>query len=197
MKSNFRAIWLSILTGIAASLCCITPILALVAGSTGLTTTFAWIEPFRPYLVFLTLLILGYAWYQKLKPQKREDCGCEPGEKQKFIQSKLFLGLVTIFTFCMLSFPYYSKVFYAKISETQPVVDESSINRIELGIEGMTCVGCEGTVTHQINQLEGILSSEISYENGNAIIEYDQSKTSEKEISQVIISTGYTVTQNN
>ena len=39
----------SILTAITASLCCITPVLALIAGTSGVASTFSWIEPFRPY----------------------------------------------------------------------------------------------------------------------------------------------------
>ncbi len=47
-----------LLTAIAASLCCITPTLALLGGATGLVSSFSWIEPFRPYLIGLT--VLGY-----------------------------------------------------------------------------------------------------------------------------------------
>ena len=71
-----------ILTGIAAafgaSLCCITPVLAVLAGSTGLASSFSWMEPFRPYLIALTVLVLAYAWWDKLKSKKQElECACE------------------------------------------------------------------------------------------------------------------------
>ena len=68
-KSNSPA-YLSIITAVTASVCCITPLLAILAGSSGLVTTFSWIEPFRPYLIALTIGILGLAWYLKLKPKK-------------------------------------------------------------------------------------------------------------------------------
>ena len=79
-----------LLTAIAASLCCITPVLAFIAGTSGLVSTFSWLEPFRPYFIGLTILVLGFVWYQKLKPKKQIDCNCETEEKPKFIQSKCF-----------------------------------------------------------------------------------------------------------
>ena len=70
MKSENKLIGAGLLTAITASLCCITPVLALIAGTSGIASTFSWIEPFRPYLIGLTILVLAFAWYQKLKPQK-------------------------------------------------------------------------------------------------------------------------------
>ena len=49
MKSENKLIGTSLLTAIAASLCCMTPVLALIAGTSGIASTFSWIEPFRPY----------------------------------------------------------------------------------------------------------------------------------------------------
>ena len=112
MKSENKLISAGLLTAITASLCCITPVLALIVGTSGIASTFSWIEPFRPYLIGLTILVLGFAWYQKLKPQEEIDCECDTEERPKFIQSKKFLGIVTVFAIVMLTFPYYSGVFY-------------------------------------------------------------------------------------
>lgn len=58
----------------------------------------------------------------------------------------------------------------------------------------MTCAGCEEHVNHEVNKLSGIVSSKASYESGNAIIEFDKTKTNEAEIEKAINSTGYNVT---
>ena len=84
MKTDNKLIGTGLLTAIAASLCCITPVLALIAGTSGLASNFSWLEPFRPYFIGLTILVLGFAWYQKLKPQKKIDCKCETTEKPNF-----------------------------------------------------------------------------------------------------------------
>lgn len=194
MKSENRLIGAGLLTAITASLCCITPVLALIAGTSGIASTFYWIEPFRPYLIGLTILVLGFAWYQKLKPRKEIDCECETDEKPKFIQSKTFLAIVTAFAIIMLAFPYYSGIFYPKTEKQIMVVDKSDISTTKFKISGMTCASCEEHVNHEVNKLNGILNSKASYENENAIIEFDRTKTNETEIEKTINLTGYKVT---
>ena len=49
-------------------MCCITPLLAIVGGLGGVASTFSWPEPLRPYLIALTVGVLGFAWYQQLWP---------------------------------------------------------------------------------------------------------------------------------
>ena len=194
MKSDNKLIGTGLLTAITASLCCITPVLALIAGTSGIASTFSWIEPFRPYLIGLTILVLGFAWFQKLKPQKEIDCECETDEKPKFIQSRKFLGIVTVFVIVILAFPYYSGIFYPNTEKQIILVDKSDIKTTEFKISGMTCASCEEHVNYEVNKLNGIVNSTVSYENGNAIVEFEKTKTNETEIEKAINSTGYQVT---
>ena len=194
MKTNNKLIGAGLLTAIAASLCCVTPVLALIAGTSGLASTFSWLEPFRPYFIGLTILVLGFAWYQKLKSKKQIDCNCETEEKPKFIQSKTFLGIVTSFAIVMLAFPYYSSIFYTKTEKQIIIVDKSNIEKVEFTISGMTCASCEEHINHEVNKLIGIVGLKASYENGNTIVEFDNSKTNISEIEKAINSTGYSVT---
>ena len=60
MVTDGKLIGTGLLTAIAASLCCITPVLALIAGTSGLASTFSWLEPFRPYFIGLTILVLAF-----------------------------------------------------------------------------------------------------------------------------------------
>ena len=191
MKS--KLIGTSLISAVAASLCCITPVLALVAGTSGIASAFSWIKPFRPYLIGLTILVLVFAWYQKLKPKKEIDCECDIEEKSKFIQSKTFLGIVTVFAIVMLAFPFYSGIFYPNKEKQIVVVDKSDIKTTEFQISGMTCASCEEHVNHEVNKLNGIVSINASYENGNAVVEFDRTKTNEMEIEKAINVTGYKI----
>ncbi|MFN3695162.1 MAG: mercuric transporter MerT family protein, partial [Ignavibacterium sp.] len=93
-----------IITALLASLCCITPVLAVLGGLSGIATTFSFLEPLRPYLIGLTVIVLGYAFYKAYKPKKGTDidCACEADDlsadkagKPKFINSKKFLWMIT------------------------------------------------------------------------------------------------------
>ncbi|MGZ0015188.1 mercuric transport protein MerTP [Yeosuana sp. AK3] len=198
MKFENQLIGSSLLTAITASLCCITPVLAIIAGTSGMASVFSWIEPFRPYLIGISVIVLGFAWYQKLYPKafwtkKDKDCECSAEKNPKFIQSKIFLGIVTVLSIIMLAFPYYSRIFYPKIEKNIIVVDKLDTKTMEFKINGMTCASCEEHVNHEVNKLNGILKSKISYINGNALIKFDKTKTNKTEIENAINATGFKV----
>ncbi len=195
MKKQNSFLGAGVLTAIAASLCCITPVLALLAGTSGIASAFSWIEPFRPYLIGLTIIILGFAWYQKLKPVKKDECGCETTDKKKFIQTKMFLGLVTVFAVIMIAFPYYSKIFYPKNEKQIVAGNKSTIVAVELKIRGMSCVACEEEVKHEVYKLPGIFNAEVYYAKQNAIITFDSSKINVNAIETAVNATGYKVTE--
>jgi rhodanese-related sulfurtransferase len=103
-----KKILAGIVATIAASLCCVTPVLAVLAGSSSLASSFSWMEPYHNYLVGLTILILLYAWWDKLRV-KTEDlsCACDEDAKTSFYSSKTFLAIVTVFAVVMLTFPQW------------------------------------------------------------------------------------------
>lgn len=191
MKTDNKLISAGLLTAIASSLCCITPVLAIVAGSSGLASTFSWLEPFRPYFIGITILVLGFAWYQKLKPLQKIDCNCETTQKPNFMQTKSFLGIITVMTVLLLSFPSYAHIFFPKTQSTAIVTPTSEIQKVEFTIKGMTCSGCEHHVKTEISKLKGIVEVIVSYEKGNAIVRFDNKQTNIEEIEKAINSTGY------
>jgi mercuric ion transport protein len=194
MKSENKLAGLGLLTAISASLCCITPLLALLAGTSGLSSSFSWLDPLRPYLIGLTVLVLGFAWYQKLKSQKQVDCNCDTTEKTPFIQTKIFLATMTVFTGLMLAFPTYDHVFFQKTENKTIITNRLKIQTAEFKINGMTCSACEEHLNQEVNKLDGIVISTASYENENAIVEFDSSKTNIAEIEKAINETAYLVT---
>ena len=194
-KTSNRAAYAGIFTAIAASICCITPVLALIAGTSGIASTFSWVEPYRPYLIGLTIVVLVFAWYQKLRPKSQEeiDCACEDEAKPSFWQSKSFLFIITVFAGSMLAFPYYSNIFYAPPNKEVVYVSRSNIEIHTFDVEGMTCTGCEAHVESEINKLDGILSAKASYEKANTVVEYDKTKVDLAEIRKAISNTGYKI----
>lgn len=194
MKTYNRLMATGLFTALVASLCCITPALALLAGVSGVASAFSWLEPFRPYFTGLTFLLLGFAWYQKLKPEKTTDCNCRADDPKKFIHSKKFLGGVTVFVIVILAFPYYADVFYPQTEIPGNTVGKPHIRTVEFTIKGMTCAACEKHIYHELSKVHGITASQVSYEKGNAVVEFDAAKTTILEIEKAIAATGYAVT---
>lgn len=184
-----------ILSAVAASICCVTPVLALVAGTSGIAASFAWLEPLRPYFIGLTVLVIAFAWYQKLKPTKQENCNCEITPRQNFMQTKTFLSIVTVFAAVMLAFPSYAYVFYPQTQDQQVTADKANVQTVEIKIKGMTCAGCEGHVNSEVNKLAGILKVKTSYDDGNTLVQFDKTKTDVKQIEKAVLATGYKVTE--
>lgn len=114
---------------IIASLCCLTPILAVLAGSSTLASSFSWLAPYHNYLVAFTILVLLYAWYDKLKPSKVMECECD--EKEGFFSSKTFLAIVTLFAVIMLSFPQWGD----KVFDSAPSAESCATGTCETEVD--------------------------------------------------------------
>jgi len=190
-KKEKKLISVSLFGAFAASLCCITPLFALVAGLGGFASTFSWLDPVRPHLIIFSVFILGFVWYQKLKPKKEIDCECEGENKSSFLQSKLLLGLITIFAIIMMAFPYYSNQFFNNDKIENEAIKQSNLQSLEFEIVGMTCEGCETFVEQRVSLLNGIDSVKSNFKNGSTIVVFDSTKTNSKKIIKTINETSY------
>lgn len=192
-KTSKKAAYTGLFAAIAASSCCIPPVIALIAGLGGSASALSWMEPFRPYLIGLAVVAIGYAWYNYYKLKNTDDCDCEIDEKPKWFQTKGFLISITLFAAISISFPYYSHIFYPDNKKEIVIVNQSNIQTVNFDVKGMTCASCEQHVTHAVNELEGIVNVAVSFEKANAKIEFVNSKTSKEAIEKAINSTGYKV----
>ena len=185
----------SVLTAVAASLCCITPVIALLAGSSSLAANFSWIEPARPYLIGLSIAVLTFAWYLKLKTAKTNDmdCICETTKKASFFHSKTFLAIVTVFAVLMMTFPLYAKVFYPKpqAQTTLPLVNNKQ--QVKFTIHGMTCEACEEHVNIELSKVNAVFAYKTYYASRSSLVTFDKSKVDVKTIAAAINKTGYKV----
>lgn len=193
MKTKNRILAVGIFTGVASSLCCITPVLSLVAGTGILTGVFDWLEPLRWPLIIVSILALGFAWYLKIKPFKNDNCNCDAKSQNPFFQSTAFLGGVTVFVVLSLTFPYYAEAFYPSNEKGVVLVQEENIQTVEYLVSGMTCAGCEGHIKTEVNKLKGIISCQVSYEKGNTIVKFDPALVNVEDLKTAIERTGYKV----
>lgn len=186
------SVLLTVLTSASASFCCIVPLLGIVGGSGSLMSSVSWLEPFRPFFIGGTFLLLGFAWY-KAMTTKKDDCGCEV-EKPTFFQSRKFLGIVTVVSLLLLSFPSYSKyVFQDGKNGFAATNNQEKNKKVVLAVDGMTCTSCEHHIESEVKKLPGVSEVKASYDNKSTTVEYDPQKVDETKIIAAINSTGYTV----
>jgi|TARA_R110001606_G_scaffold377279_1_gene536277 copper chaperone CopZ len=191
-KTSKNAAYTGLFAAVAASSCCIPPVIALIAGVGGSASALSWMEPFRPYLIGLAIVAIGYAWYNYLKPKKAEDC-CEVDAKPKWYQTKGFLIGITLFAAISISFPYYAHIFYPDNKKEVVIINQSDIQTVNFDVQGMTCAGCEESIKHAVNELDGIVNVIPSYEKENTEVKFDKTKISKEDIEKAINSTGYKV----
>ncbi|TAN37317.1 MAG: mercuric transport protein MerTP [Verrucomicrobia bacterium] len=190
-----RLISAGVLAAFAASLCCITPALALLSGVSGLASAFSWMEPARPWLIAVSVGMLAFAWYQKLKPRPTAgiECACEAEQKPPFLQSKAFLGIVTVLAALMMAFPWYGHLFYPESRADRVVIPSDRVENITYEIEGMTCVACESHIRHAASSMAGVVGVTADYRTGKAVVRFDRGRTDAEAIRRTIDATGYKV----
>jgi mercuric ion transport protein len=181
-----RTTQIGLLAAIAASLCCITPLLVLVAGIGGIVSSFSWIGPIRPVLIMLSFLFLGIAWINQFKSVS---CDCNETRWQQFKSSKTFLLIITILALVFTSFPYYSNEFFPK-TETKAFT-MSNLEHLSLGVTGMTCEGCKVLINQTLMKQSGIQSAQSDFKKGIAEVIFDPLTITPDSILSIINKTGY------
>ena len=196
VKSSGTYTGAAILSAFAASLCCITPVIAILAGSSSIASNFLWLNPARPYLIGFSIAVLSFTWYLNLKSLNSTnlDCICETTNKKSFIHSKSFLGIVTLFAIIMMTFPFFAEIFYPEPKGGSTKISVTGTKEQALfKIQGMTCQACEAHVDNELSKVNGVLAYKTSYSNGNTLVTFDRSKVDIKTLETAIQRTGYKV----
>jgi mercuric ion transport protein len=179
----------------AARMCCIGPLLfvALGLGAFGASAVF---EILRPYLLGAAVLLLAFGFYRAYF--RRADTECVPGETcstkptSQTTRAALWVAACTVIAYALS--PYYAGTLTRRLSAktTQPVAAQPSTAHATFKVSGMTCAGCEETIKLALEQTPGVRTSEVSYDRGEAVVEYDPGVTDVTKIQKAIDETGYT-----
>ncbi|QEY23233.1 heavy-metal-associated domain-containing protein [Neisseria animalis] len=62
---------------------------------------------------------------------------------------------------------------------------------ITLNIGGMTCGGCVKSVTRILEGVEGVAKAEVSLEQNNAVVEYDEAQTNPAALIEAVEDGGF------
>jgi mercuric ion transport protein len=58
-------------------------------------------------------------------------------------------------------------------------------------VEGMTCSGCERTVSKVVSNIEGVASAKAELGSSSVLVEYDPSKVNIDKIKEAVNKVGY------
>ena len=68
------------------------------------------------------------------------------------------------------------------------------MEKVTLGISGMTCGGCVRSVTNVLSALDGVTKAEVSLEKHNAVVDYDPGKVGVEQLKRSVAEAGFDVT---
>ena len=64
---------------------------------------------------------------------------------------------------------------------------------VTLGISGMTCGGCVRSVGNVLKALDGVAKAEVSWEENNAVVDYDPGKVGIDQLKRSVVEAGFEV----
>jgi mercuric ion transport protein len=93
---------------VAASACCIGPVVFSLLGAGALGASAVKLEAYRPWFLGLTLVLVGAAFYSAYRPAANDTCAadgtCTPGSKRT---AKIMVWIAAAVAVLLIAFPYY------------------------------------------------------------------------------------------
>lgn len=69
--------------------------------------------------------------------------------------------------------------------------DFNKHSKVVFPVIGMSCGGCAKKVKRHLEDVDGVVSADVSHEAAEAVVEYDPSKTNIEALKTVVVKTGY------
>lgn len=100
MKSAFA----SVVAASVASICCIGPVVLVLAGAGAFGASLSSMERYRPPLLIVTAAFLGFAFYSAYRPAS--DCAADC-QTSAHTRDRIVVWLAAAITIVLVAFPYY------------------------------------------------------------------------------------------
>ena len=167
MEKKSVASGAGLIAAVLASLCCIGPVIAVSLG-VGSIAAFSVFEAYRSYLIGLTVVLVGLAFYLTYRKReiKCEDGTCKIESASRW--AKTGVWSVTIVAVFALGFPY---VGFAPHNSVNKAVDSTAV--VTLNITGMDCKACAVGIEGSLAGIMGVRKARVDFESGKTTIEYD------------------------
>ena len=67
----------------------------------------------------------------------------------------------------------------------------AAIQTVTLSVPGMTCAACPITVKTALSRVEGVSKIEVSFEKREAVVTFDDARTSVRKLTEATANAGY------
>lgn len=186
----------SLIAAVAASLCCILPVLAVVTGA-GAIAAGAVFERWRPYLLGVTGLLLAggflLAWRDHKKACAADSlCATKPMGRWNSIA----LGILATGVVALAAFPYYSGA-VARLVVHQPgpasSVSTADLSTVAFQVPDMDCPACAVGLSAAFRKLPGVVDAKLDVDNRKAVVTFDPGTQNVAALQKVITDAGFHV----
>jgi len=197
-----KAVVGSVVAAVAASVCCVGPVVAAAIGAGALGAASRWFEPYRPWLLGLTAILLGMAFVTtyRREPATCADGSCAPSSRRT---AKVVLWMAVVVVGLLAAFPYYGKAITGVVLQTQAQKQQADgpaqivtqrAQVVTLSLPEMDCPGCEVGVKIAANKADGVTDVKTNSDTRTAEVTFDPSKTNAEAIASAITKgTGFKV----
>ena len=185
-KTNFS--WTltgGVFAGLAASLCCVGPLLSLSLGL-GSFAASAWFAQWRPVFLTVTFVLLGLAWYLTYRRPKVDcadgSCARPPGKA-----ARLSLWLGTLVALAAAIYPTLP----AANHQINAAVVAAGDAKLSVLIPSMDCPPCAKGIEASLSRAPGVKQTAVDYDTKAAVLIYDPSVTSRDQLLALIDASGF------
>jgi mercuric ion transport protein len=194
-KRSNLALGASAVSAVAASLCCIGPLVALALGLGGFAGA-AFFAKWRPFLLGVTLLLLGLAWYLNYRKPRNGVCSetdaCAAEMTSRW--NKSILIVATVLVLAAAGFPaWFEMVTGHHPSGMTPSSHKSAseLASLHVAIPSMDCPACAQLIQATLRRQPGIEAATVTFQTKAAVVQYDTTRISRERIIFVINQTGF------
>ena len=186
-KTNFS--WTltgGVFAGLAASLCCVGPLLSLSLGL-GSFAASAWFAQWRPVFLTVTFVLLGLAWYLTYRRPKVDcadgSCARPPG---KAARVSLWVG--TIVALSAAVYPWLPAIGHD--SSSAAAVAPGDV-RFGVRVPSMDCAACATGIEASLRRAPGVKQAVVNYDTKTALLIFDPAMTSRDQLLAHIDARGF------
>ena len=196
VKPQVIAMGASAVSAMAAALCCIIAIGAMLLGLGGFAGS-ALFAKWRPFMLTVSLTLLALAWYFCYRTPRNScpahtDCATPSARKL----SRATLLSATVMILATAGFPTWSGLVLERLNSTTKAIHGAPSMRsatLRVRIPSMDCAACAVLIQKRIRTQTGILSADVGFQQNSATVRYDPSQITEVKIIATINETGFKV----